>query len=122
MLISLWLHHWLAQAIQVTTMGLTIRIVKVCLVVGQIPMQGRYRKVNTRLGPQQDNITNTGVELPGSMRLTPDRYNNMLDRNGFLIHGGNMSTQTSSQGCIVMSKKVRDAIGSSGDNVLWVIP
>jgi hypothetical protein len=56
------------------------------------------------------------------MRLTPDASNNMLGRAGFLIHGGNMATQSSSAGCIVLQPNVRNLIGGSGDNRLVVVP
>jgi RHS repeat-associated protein len=84
--------------------------------IGPLP-QGGYT-----IQPQQSNVTGTGVVLPGSMRLTPDTTNNMLNRAGFLIHGGNMSTQASSAGCIVLPPNVRNIIGASGDNRLTVAP
>ena len=83
---------------------------------GPLP-QGTYT-----IQPQQNNVTGTGVGLPGSMRLTPNPGNNMLDRSGFLIHGGNMTNRSSSQGCIVLPPAVRNTIGNSGDPVLRVIP
>ncbi|WP_083386147.1 tlde1 domain-containing protein [Methylomonas sp. LWB] len=83
---------------------------------GPLP-QGAYT-----IEPQQNNVTGTGVQLPASMRLTPYPSNNMFGRSGFLIHGGNMSTQSSSQGCIILPKANRDIIGNSGDNVLRVVP
>jgi RHS repeat-associated protein len=82
---------------------------------GPLP-QGTYT-----IQPQQNNITGTGTSLPGSMRLTPDPSNNMMSRAGFLIHGGNMTNQTSSQGCIVLPPAVRNIIGSSGDTTLRVV-
>ena len=84
--------------------------------IGPLP-QGGYT-----IQPQQTNVTGTGVVLPGSMRLRPDPTNNMLNRAGFLIHGGNMSTQTSSAGCVVLPLNVRNTIGGSGDNRLVVGP
>jgi RHS repeat-associated protein len=84
--------------------------------IGPLP-QGGYT-----IQSQQTNVTGTGVVLPSSMRLTPDPTNNMLNRAGFLIHGGNMSTQTSSAGCIVLPPNVRNIIGGSGDNRLIVGP
>ena len=84
--------------------------------LGPLP-QGGYT-----IQPQQTNVTGTGVVLPGSMRLRPDPTNNMLNRAGFLIHGGNMSTQTSSAGCVVLPLNVRNTIGGSGDNRLVVGP
>jgi RHS repeat-associated protein len=84
--------------------------------IGPLP-QGSYT-----IGPQQTNTTGSGVVLPGSMRLTPDASNDMLGRAGFLIHGGNMTTQSSSAGCIVLQPNVRNLIGRSGDNRLIVLP
>lgn len=83
---------------------------------GPLP-QGSYT-----IGNQQTNRTGSGVVLPGSMRLTPDASNNMLGRAGFLIHGGNMTNQSSSAGCIVLQPDVRNLIGGSGDNRLVVVP
>ncbi len=74
------------------------------------------------IGPLQDNVTSNGTLLPDSMRLTPDPNNDMLDRSEFLIHGGNMKTRNSSQGCIVLPKDCRITIGSSNDKVLRVVP
>lgn len=83
---------------------------------GPLP-QGGYT-----IQPQQTNITGTGVILQSSMRLSPDPTNNMLNRAGFLIHGGNMNTQASSAGCIVLQPAVRNIIGGSGDYRLIVAP
>ena len=85
--------------------------------VGPLP-QGTYE-----IGPQQTNVTSTGTVLPASMRLFPDPNNYMGNppRGGFLIHGGNMQTQTSSTGCIVLPPANRNTIGNSGDNVLIVL-
>lgn len=83
---------------------------------GPLP-QGGYT-----IEPQQDNVTGSGTSLPGSMRLTPDAGNDMSGRAGFLIHGGNMTTRSSSQGCIVLPPNIRNRIGNSGDNRLRVVP
>jgi RHS repeat-associated protein len=83
---------------------------------GPLP-QGGYA-----IGPLQDNVTSNGTLLPDSMRLIPDPTNDMLDRSGFLIHGGNMKTRNSSQGCIVLPRDCRITIGSSNDKVLRVVP
>ncbi|MFA7062409.1 MAG: RHS repeat-associated core domain-containing protein, partial [Pedobacter sp.] len=76
---------------------------------GPIP-QGTYT-----IEPQQDNVTGRGTTLPDSMRLTPDPSNNMFGRAGFLIHGGNMTNQVSSQGCIVLPLGARNSIGDNND-------
>lgn len=61
-------------------------------------------------------------KAPNSMRLTPDPNNNMGNRSGFLIHGGNMAKKNSSTGCIVLPLDVRNQIGKSGDKCLEVVP
>lgn len=83
---------------------------------GPLP-QGDYT-----IQPQQNNVTGNGTVLPGSMRLLPNQSNNMYGRAGFLIHGGNMTTKASSQGCIAMPTPVRNHIGNSGDDHLVVVP
>ncbi len=82
---------------------------------GPLP-RGRYT-----IGRQGTIVTQRGTELQSSMRLIPDRENWMYDRAGFLIHGGNMQTRQSSNGCIVMPKSIRDQIGASGDACLKVV-
>jgi RHS repeat-associated protein len=74
------------------------------------------------IGPLRDNKTSRGTVLPDSMPLIPDPTNDMLDRAGFLIHGGNMKTKSSSQGCIALPRDCRLAIGDSNDKVLRVEP
>jgi len=44
----------------------------------------------------------------------------MFNRNGFLIHGGNMDTRTSSNGCIVLPLQIRNLIAKSNDKMLIV--
>ena len=61
-------------------------------------------------------------QLPSAMRLTPLPSNDMKGRSGFLMHGGNMTTQSSSEGCIVAPPNVRKDVGGSGDWRLWVVP
>jgi hypothetical protein len=56
------------------------------------------------------------------MRLTPDADNWVYGRTGFIIHGGNMETRASSEGCIIQTRPVRDRIGNSGDRRLLVVP
>lgn len=82
--------------------------------VGPIP-EGAYI-----IGPQQINVTGSG-SLPASMRLVPFSTNGMHGRTGFLIHGDNSNgDQSASKGCPILSRDVRDLIGSSGDNTLEV--
>jgi len=57
------------------------------------------------------------------MRLTPDPANEMYGRGGFLIHGDNgRGNQSSSEGCIILNRNIRNQIGNSGDDVLRVVP
>jgi uncharacterized protein RhaS with RHS repeats len=84
--------------------------------VGPLP-QGSYT-----IGPQQTVVTGRGTVLPGAMRLIPDADNWMFNRGGFIIHGGNMQTRTSSEGCIIQPTDIRNQIGNSGDRRLTVIP
>jgi len=85
--------------------------------VGPLP-QGEYT-----IEQQQLNVTQTGTQLPNSMRLTPDADNNMFGRDGFIIHGDNQAgNQTASAGCPVFPLAVRNQIAGSGDNVFRVTP
>ena len=88
-----------------------------------VPNVGPITQGTYDVGPQQDNVTGTGTELPNSMRLTrrgdPDPYG----RGGFLIHGDNeRGDRSASQGCPVFPPDVRNRIGSSGDTTLRVVP
>jgi RHS repeat-associated protein len=83
-------------------------------VAGPIP-EGKYT-----IGEEQANKLGNGKVLSNSMRLTPDAGNNMYGRGGFLMHGGSWNL-TSSEGCIVVPDvNVRNAVGSSGTNLLTV--
>jgi RHS repeat-associated protein len=83
---------------------------------GPLP-QGSYN-----IGTQQDNTTAGGVNLPASMRLSQANTNQMFNRDGFLIHGDNSrGGRSASDGCIVLNKAARDAIGSSNDHCLQVV-
>ena len=84
--------------------------------IGPIP-QGTWT-----IQQQQNNVTQTGVRLPGSMRLTPWAGTNTFGRSGFLIHGGDFTTRSSSAGCIVLPPHIRNRIANSGDDELRVIP
>ncbi len=86
--------------------------------IGVLPV-GTYT-----ISPQQLNITGAGHKLAASMRLVPDRSNQMFGRGGFLMHGAKRGekTQSSSNGCPILAKDIRDQIGNSGDNTLWVLP
>ncbi|HEY5998128.1 MAG TPA: tlde1 domain-containing protein [bacterium] len=85
--------------------------------VGPIP-QGTWT-----IGPQQNNTTGSGTNLPASMRLTPAADTQTLGRDGFLIHGDNgRGNRSASQGCPVFNRNIRNQIGGSDDNTLVVIP
>jgi Protein of unknown function (DUF2778) len=84
---------------------------------GPLP-QGPYS-----IGPMQLNYTQEGVQLPDSMRLTPDPSNQMFHRGGFLLHGPHANDQqNSSTGCPVLEKSVRRKVGHSNDKCLRVLP
>lgn len=83
---------------------------------GPLP-QGQYS-----IQALQTNTTGSGTQLPASMRLVPDAGNTMYGRAGFLIHGGNMVSKTSSTGCIVLPPNVRAMIPDGGDTSLLVVP
>ena len=56
------------------------------------------------------------------IRLEPDSSNNMCGRSGFLIHGDSTKHPGSaSQGCIILDKKYRKDMWTSGDKILEVI-
>ena len=76
--------------------------------VGPIP-RGYYNIEPARVGP-------TPITLP----LTADKPNYCSpSRSGFLIHGDN-STGTASEGCIIMSRGMRQTIADSKDKRLLV--
>ena len=63
-----------------------------------------------------------GGRLRNALPLEPLDSNDMKGRRAFRIHGGNMQSQGSSEGCIVTDRSVRDDIIRSGDRRLWVVP
>lgn len=79
--------------------------------VGPIP-PGRYRigpaYVHARLGPVTMNLD----PLPGT---------EMFGRSLFRIHGDN-ATHDASNGCIILSRVLRDEIAASPDRLLDVTP
>lgn len=77
--------------------------------VGPIPA-GTWRIGRARHSPR------TG---PISMDLTPTRGTNTYGRTAFLIHGDNL-THTASDGCIILSRSVRQQINQSSDRELVV--
>lgn len=78
--------------------------------VGPLP-PGRYT-----IGPAF-NHPQTG---PVSMRLFPSADTDMLGRDGFLIHGGNLAGGAS-HGCIVAPATVRAILATTTDRVLTVV-
>jgi hypothetical protein len=55
------------------------------------------------------------------MALRPDPANRMFRRSGFLIHGDNANmNHTASEGCIILSRSIRNQIDKSEDRVLVV--
>lgn len=78
--------------------------------IGPIP-RGKYT-----IGQETNNPT------PVTLPLEPDSDNNMCGRSGFLIHGDNVERPGwASQGCIILSKDVREKVRDSGVNRLEVI-
>lgn len=70
------------------------------------------------IGTAKNTVTHGPFVLP----LTPDPSNEMFGRDGFLIHGDSViHPGTASEGCIILSRDVREAIAISGDKDLQVI-
>ena len=80
--------------------------------VGPIPC-GMYR-----IGAPVDTISHGPYVLP----LSPNSSNEMYGRSGFLIHGDSVvSPGKASEGCIILSRDVRELIGESMDHSLEVV-
>ena len=59
---------------------------------------------------------------PYSIRLIPDKNNQMFGRSGFMFHGDSKRNPgTASEGCIVASRKIREMWYESDDNIIKVI-
>jgi hypothetical protein len=59
---------------------------------------------------------------PFSLPLDPAPANEMCGRSGFLVHGDSIAHPgTASQGCIILSRPIREAIAASGINQLVVV-
>jgi len=59
---------------------------------------------------------------PMAMRLSPEPQNEMFSRSGFLCHGDSIHAPgTASDGCIIMSRPIRQQMADSDDNDLTVI-
>ena len=82
--------------------------------VGPIP-QGKW----TIAGPP----INTTEHGPFVLRLEPASSTNTFSRSGFLMHGDAINAPgTASRGCVIMPRKVREEVWSSGDTELEVVP
>jgi len=57
---------------------------------------------------------------PVVMRLTPSGGQDMHGRDAFLIHGDN-ARNDASEGCIILSRAIRDQISASSDRTLSVV-
>lgn len=80
--------------------------------VGPVPT-GRYRI---------DAPVNTVTHGPYVLRIVPDPKNVMYGRTGFLCHGDSViNPGSASEGCIVLSRDVREAIWNSNDHTLQVV-
>jgi hypothetical protein len=82
-----------------------------CVVkAGPIP-RGLYHIGHPEMGPS-----------PYSLRLTPDPSNDMCGRSGFLIHGDSITHPgDASDGCIILTRRERETIVSSGLKDLVVV-
>lgn len=59
---------------------------------------------------------------PYALILEPENETNTLGRSAFRIHGDSIKAPgTASKGCIILPRKIREAIWGSGDRVLKVI-
>lgn len=72
------------------------------------------------IGPPRD--VSGGPHGPFVLPLWPDSANQMFSRTGFLCHGDGIGPHagSASHGCVVLPRKVREQIASSGDNRLMV--
>jgi hypothetical protein len=65
---------------------------------------------------------NTIMHGPYVLPLTPDTHNLMWGRFGFLMHGDSLVVPGSaSEGCVIMSRDVREKVWKSMDRTLEVI-
>jgi hypothetical protein len=80
--------------------------------VGPIP-QGRYT-----IGPKFAHPEHG----PLCMHLFPDVSNQMMGRDGFLIHGDTKErNRTASHGCVILDLPAREKIAASKDRQLTVV-
>ena len=80
--------------------------------VGPIPI-GTYA-----FGSPFDSLTHGKFVLS----LTPDPYNEMFTRAGFLVHGDSVTEPgTASEGCIIMPRTTRELMAASTDRFVKVV-
>ena len=80
--------------------------------VGPIP-KGRYQ-----IGEKYDS-KHTG---PFTIILIPDPKNNMFGRSGFRIHGDSIvAPGTASEGCIILSRNIREIIYENKGKYILVV-
>lgn len=71
-------------------------------------------------GPPEDSLTMG----PFALELVPAPSTVTFGRTGFFIHGDSVEhpgAQVASHGCIILPRKVREAIWESGDRTLFVV-
>jgi hypothetical protein len=89
-----------------------------------VPDVGPIPKGSYTIGPffYDPPISGDAGKGPFVTYLRPDRQNEMFGRDGFMIHGDNDElNHTASDGCIVASRTIREAIRDSNDSQLEVI-
>jgi hypothetical protein len=83
-----------------------------------VPDVGPIPEGNYTIGPAFD----SPAKGPCVHHLLPDPANQMFGRDGFLIHGDNSAmNHTASEGCIILTRDIRQRISDSGDTQLTVI-
>ena len=81
--------------------------------VGPIP-QGRWHIAGF--------FDDTGGKGPVVTHLIPNVGTETFERFGFMIHGDNAAmNHTASEGCIILSRPLREQIAESGDTELLVV-
>lgn len=90
---------------------------------GPIP-QGFY-DIGPRFNYKKDAAHPHGTG-PDSIRLTPDKGNQMFGRDGFLMHGDNSKhDHSASLGCVIAPDSVRKEVSTTSRSnfaYLWVTP
>ncbi len=82
-----------------------------------VPDEGPIPEGTYTIGPAS---THPG-KGPIVMALDPDPSNLMFRRSGFLIHGDNADlNHTASEGCIILSRSIRNQIAACKDRILIV--